>query len=134
MKPLSESLNTQIVKHAPPYIVVPDAPNTYADLKRYGIDDKGRIRVSPTNSINTIYADKQVNYAFRAWHDSLHLKYVLSFSLSDELKVAQLHQRLIIGNYEKALIYIDVAEQARYWYVNRKYVENQREFVLDFIN
>ena len=128
MKPVSESLNRQILKLAPRFTVSNEAPNSYSGLIRGAM--KGIFLVYDGASSNTIYVDPHVNHAFRAWHDSLHLEHDLTFSLADELQMAELHRNAIEGSFEKALIYADVAEQVRFWYTNRKYVDNQRAFVL----
>lgn len=131
MKPLSTSLNSQIKTLAPPFVLLDNAPNSYQELLDKGIDKDGKIIISSKASNTSIYGTPNANYLFRAWHDSLHLKYKKSFSLEDELFIAEKHVSLIKGKYEKNLIWCDTFEQVKYWYKNKKYVDNQRAFVLN---
>lgn len=50
-----------------------NAPETFDDLKEY-VRRTGRMAVWSGNSDHTIFEDREVNYAFRAWHDHCHLR------------------------------------------------------------
>ena len=135
MEPISESLNRQILALAPRHVAVPDAPNTWRELQRAAYDSAGRLRVFNGASSATIYASPSVNFAFRAWHDSLHLAHGLDFSRESELKIAQFHADQIQGEYDKRLIYADVAAQVEYYFKHGRYVPEhlQRAIVLEYL-
>lgn len=133
MQPLSESLNRQIVALAPAYVVCNDAPNTWKELQRNAYDSRGRIRIYGGGSDHTIYGVNKVNYAFRAWHDNLHLQHNLSFKPDDEIKLAQIHADMITGDYEKQLIHADIAGQVKHWQKFNAFVDNQYRFVLNYL-
>ena len=135
MQPLSESLNAQILALAPAHVAVPDAPNTWRELQRAAYDDLGRLRVYDGASAGTIYGSDRVNFAFRAWHDALHLAHGLNFSRESELKIAQLHADQIHGDFERRLIFADVAAQVEYYFEHGQFVpeHSQREVVLAYM-
>jgi hypothetical protein len=132
--PLSESLNNQILSLAPPHIGCEDAPNSYKALTLpSAYDSQGRLRVYNGGSERTIYGSNRVNLAFRAWHDSLHLQYGLTFQPDDEIELASIHASMIKGDYEKRLIMADVKAQVLHWQKFNAYVEDQRGFVVDYL-
>jgi hypothetical protein len=49
------------------------APSTYEEIKTL-LDNGKPIVVDSGGSNHTIYADKHINYAFRAWHDYCYWK------------------------------------------------------------
>jgi hypothetical protein len=128
------------------YEVADTTTNSWEEFKEKCKKD-GYITVSKDECDNSIYDSPIVNRMARVWHDKLHLNHNLSFSLEDEIKVAK-YQQLDIDNYRmmhfseysqsvvdlaKKIIYIDVAEQLKYYYENNEYVENQKAFVLNII-
>ena len=84
-------------------------------------------------SENTIYLRPEDNHAFRFWHDSMHVRYLLDTSLADELRVAQYHVDFVAGLYgkdspEAALMAVDTAGQALYYMVHGEHVPNQLQY------
>ena len=73
-----------------------------------------------------------MNYAYRAWLDSTHLRLGLGFDLESERQVALHHVRqawdagLSVESIE--LLWIDSQGQNEYHRQNGKFVGNQREF------
>jgi hypothetical protein len=66
----------------------PDAPDTLegiTDMYECG----GPIYVFDGGCDNTIYGDKEVNYAFRAWHDYHHWKLQAPLTREGEAKVVE---------------------------------------------
>lgn len=59
------------------------APDTLARAKAY-LARTGRICVSADYSENTIFADRETNYAFRAWHDFHHIRLNAGFDRAGE--------------------------------------------------
>lgn len=75
-EPLDRSFNIAVLAMARRLLpcgfdVSDDAPDTYAKLRRHA-EKTGRIMVWSGASDRTIFADPEVNYAFRAWHDLRH--------------------------------------------------------------
>src|SRR5258708_3343095 len=75
-QPLSLAFNAEVMTMANKvcpcgYDVDPDYQPTFEGLNEY-IERTGRIMVNSKYSENTIFADAEHNYAFRAWHDWTH--------------------------------------------------------------
>ena len=119
------------------YYPTPNAPETWADLKAWhkasGDNASVAMPVYDGACENSIYPTKEDNYLFRAWHDSIHLQYNLSFSLEDETEVAHIHQEQLTAirapNCVKKAILADTLGQVEYYYKYGSFVPNQREFV-----
>lgn len=91
-------------------------------------------------SESTIYGATEVNYAFRFWHDVEHVLGGNSFSLKGETQTAFRQLDTLENVYgfgretiEWKLLHADVIGQVEYYYKNKKFVENQVEFVLNFL-
>jgi hypothetical protein len=61
----------------------PDAPEDFDSLREH-VARTGRMCVSDGASDATIFADAEVNLAFRAWHDHCHLRIGADFSPEGE--------------------------------------------------
>lgn len=92
----SPALEAFIVANAPAWLTVPpeSAPTTLR-LLRSRAAVSHYMFVSAEHSVRTIYSSPQVNYAFRAWHDALHLKLGAEFDAHGELLVARAHERAV---------------------------------------
>ena len=122
------SLNRQVlelVEHTP-YNVVDHAPSTYEELKSH----LGTLPVWSGASDRTIFGDPRVNHAFRAHHDTLHLRYQLPFTLEGELELARLQARCYFGDVVQDAIYLEVAAQALHLAETGEFVVNQSDFTL----
>jgi hypothetical protein len=81
-----------------------DAPDSLAKVISH-FENTGRICVWSGASENTVFGDAEVNYAFRAWHDSKHLQGKHHFSESGESAVADMQCadiRALFGNTAEA--------------------------------
>lgn len=117
--------------------VGPNAPDNFSHLKaEYAA--RGRITVFNGVCDNTIYGSPEVNYAFRAWHDALHIAHNLGFDTDSEIKVSnhqvqQVRQAQDISWVEthcfSRWVAADVAGQALYYRRHKRFVQNQRAFV-----
>lgn len=89
----SATLEAFIIRSAPPHIAVANAPSTEAELAAMVLSLKpGQpIPVWSGGSEHTIYSAPEVNYAFRAWHDSIHIALGAGFDAKGELTVARRH-------------------------------------------
>ena len=127
---------TGIVKF--PFHPSKDAPNSWAQLKQWGASNRLGVDSLPVfqgGSDHSIYGSPMANHIFRAWHDTVHLKEGLSFSLDDEIKVSDIHCATLryLGapyNVVKALE-ADVKGQILYFHETGCYVQNQKLFVMD---
>jgi hypothetical protein len=125
---LCNTLNERILELAPKHIVSAYAPDTFETLSR----NIGGLVVWDGGSDNTIYGDAKVNWAFRAWHDSLHLKLNADFSLEGETRVA-LEQARILGGYHAEIVLAEVIGQAEYFAKHGEFPTNQVEFIKSYL-
>lgn len=89
----------------------------------------------------SIYESEVTNIFGRVWHDEIHLKHDLDFSLESEKTVAQYQiteLELFLANEcysletildAKEVLYRDIVGQVEYYYEKGDFVENQKEFV-----
>lgn len=121
--------------------VGPDAPDTLEGIKaNYALT--GRIKVWDGASEQTIYGDREVNYAFRAWHDWCHLRGNHEFDDEGELAVAVMqcsHVQEVYGLGPTAsaicrVIMAEVVGLARYRRDHGEFPVDQRTFVLGHLS
>lgn len=98
-----------------------EAPDTFeklAETVRYG----GRMIVWNGASDKTIFADEEVNFAFRAWHDWCHIAGDFPFTPEGEMHAALMqmdHIKQLYGNTKEALemaslVWTEVVGQVQY--------------------
>lgn len=151
MKPLSQKLNDAIMAEARRlesligfgYTPDPMAPNTYEELRnRFGRSSvtKLPLPVFSGGSERTIYADREVNYAFRYCHDVSHIAGKWDFTLLGEIRTAynQLTNLEVFHGYgpetlEWKLLYADTVGQTREYHRTGGFVEDQVKFVCEFV-
>ncbi len=111
------------------YIIKADAPKIVSDLR-----ECGQLIVWSGASEHTIFNDKHVNWALRALHDVCHLETGLDFTPDHEIELGRL-QALKYANRCQSLvadlIYIEVAEQARYYKEHGIFLKDQVDFTLN---
>ena len=87
----SPELCAFVRKQAPPHYATADAPSTWTALRNWYAVARAfppvNFPVFDGGCDSTIYPDAETNYAFRAWHDSIHLANGYSFNREDEIKV-----------------------------------------------
>lgn len=106
------------------------APDTFANLK--SSQTGGRLVVWSGESSNTIYGDASSNWAFRAWHDFLHLKLNAPFTLEGEIHVAKA-QASQCGTLAASIIMAEVQGQVEYFNKYGKFPVNQIEFIENYL-
>jgi hypothetical protein len=89
-KPIDSAFNAAVLHCAMRsnprgWMVSDDAPDTLASLQAC-IERDGRITVWRGGSDATMFADAEINYAFRAWHDSRHARLNAEFDSAGELE------------------------------------------------
>ena len=135
MLKVSRECEAAIRQLAPKYIAVPDAPNSAVELQAWMLSHqylRDALPVYDGNCENTIFSSPEINHAFRAWHDAVHLEHNLGFGFKDELKVARLHiaelRLLGITGLDADLVFNDVAGQIIFFYWKKEYVKDQQKF------
>jgi hypothetical protein len=105
-KPLDPAFNRAVIAiarnlHPHGFDVSEHAPETLEDLKAY-VDKTGRMVVYKDEAMDTIFADHEARWAFRAWHDSCHLRGMYPFNVAGERGVVQ-EQIADLVQHSKAL-------------------------------
>lgn len=144
MKPFSLEFNAAVMTMAnrvcpAGYDIGVDVPKTLPELREH-VANTGRILVSSENSDNTIFADPEHNYAFRAWHDWTHWHTLSGFDLVNETNVAmrqisdlaKVFSPRFADKY-KALILAEVVGQALYREITGEFPVAQRSFDRTFL-
>lgn len=117
-----------------PYDIVNEY-NTLVEITDY-YNNTGRYAISNVNCNNTIFKDSSVNIMFRAWHDSIHIKYQYDFDIYGELNVYNIMQSQLPDDYnlERVLLYGDIVGQTLYFNKYQDFPINQRDFIIDFLS
>lgn len=146
LAPLDRGLNVAILHIASRlfptgFDVAAEAPETYEALCAH-LEKGGRMLVWSGGSDATIYADAEVNHAFRAWHDWCHFTGGHDFSPEGEaaaMRMQQDHLRLLYGDSPEvrrwfAILEAEIVGQAAYYAMWGRFPEDQRAFVEDYLN
>lgn len=121
------------------YDVSADAPDTYRTLVAH-YDKTGRIVVWSGASERTVFACRETNYAFRAWHDSKHILFNLPFTMDGEAEVMRLQQADVRALYDgqRADLFCNILEaevigQGEYNMLYGGYPADQVAFVAAYL-
>lgn len=114
-----------------------DAPNTYEDLVAH-IEVYGRVAVWSGDSDDTVFGDREHNWAFRAWHDYCHYLGKFDFSLEGERKTAYMQVNMMFNAYGvnhtttqwASWILCEVVGQAMYVQEHNDFPKPQIDFFL----
>jgi hypothetical protein len=112
------------------YTVADLAPNTTADLFNQG---NTNLVIWSGASDATIYGDAHVNWAFRAWHDALHIKHGLIFSIDAEIELARIQASQCSSVLMAELVYCEIAGQAEALRQTGKFISDQAAFTLQYL-
>jgi hypothetical protein len=119
-----------------------DAPNTYKDMCQY-YEANGHFLIY--NEGDHGYLGKEYNLKFRALHDFMHYSHQLKFTFNDEKTLSDItaHQFYRVGQelnlslreclVIKAIINAEIKGQIEYYQLNKNYVENQTEFIDNYL-
>ena len=145
MVPLDPAFNAVVVRIASRlfpagFDVSEKAPHTFDELKSL-LDADKRLVVYSGGSSSTIYADPQVNYAFRAWHDWSHWTGNHDLSFEGEIAVCRQQQAHLFELYNDTeqtrrwckLVCAEIIGQATYHLCYKRFPNNQRGFVEAFL-
>ena len=125
---IDAELNNRILKLAPIYAVSNNAPNSFETLAA-----SPSLVVWSGASDRTIYGAPNVNWAFRAWHDSLHLKLNAPFSLEGETRVALEQCRLIGSDTWAKIVMGEVVGQTEYFNKYGTFPADQVAFMINYL-
>ena len=140
MRPLDIGLNVGIIHIASKlfpcgFDVSDSAPSTFEELCAH-LDAGNRMLAFAGGSDRTIYADREVDWAFRAWHDWCHWRGRHNFTPVGERAVCDLqttHLRILFGSCaaEKwgGIIRVEVIGQGQYFHYHKRFPDDQRGFV-----
>lgn len=136
-----EAMIQVITKHTP-YKLSNDAPNSFGALQTSYARD-GYLTILSDASDKTIFSTPKMNHLFRVWHDSVHILLCANFSKQGETDVMewQLHEMLAaltafgystkVQDDVTSIMTWDILGQVDYYYTHKKYVDDQKRFVLD---
>lgn len=129
--PFSQRLNDFILKRASEikYVEVEHGPNSLDKLR----SETQRLGIMPVNTDhcdNNIFGSREINVAFRAWHDHIHLEHNLEFNLEGELRASFIQAAELPSDWyeERLLLIYEITGQALYFLSHGVFVENQRKF------
>lgn len=112
------------------YYATSDAPESYKDLK--AMTKNKCIPIADYGSDTSIYG-KDINTLFRFYHDVTHLEQDWPFSEKGETLTVEKHRQdgIEYGLSPLALriLWADTYGQVRYYYRNKRFVNNQLDFV-----
>lgn len=120
---LSKKAEHFILMSAPKHIASEDSPNTYESVRKFWMDE-GLFHVfsGGTPVENTIFSSREVQYAYRAWHDSIHMKYEIPFGMQSELAVARLQESIAldagVAADDAKLLRLDLEAHIEYYYAS----------------
>lgn len=124
------------------YTLKPNTTNNY-DFMVANYHKSGILEVSIEGCDTSIYRSPAVNLLARVFHDRVHIQKSLDFSEEHELTIARIQRGEIFNQCKLAglsnlrasraaiLLYLDIAEQVKYYYKYNRFVENQYEFVME---
>jgi len=116
--------------------VAETAPSTLGELTEH-MNTTGRMLVYSGASENTIFGDKEVNWAFRAWHDWHHYHEQLPFTLKGEIMVCARQKEDLFRQFGyinpkwEDLLDIEITEQVKEYVKTGVFVEDQVKFTVD---
>ena len=119
---------------APPFMAVPDAPESFKALLDYAYNDSNNALMPVYSGGNegSIYGEHG-NLCFRAWHDACHIRVMEGFSFWGEVKTIreQYRQAKRAGMSKEGLklLWLDAFGQVCYYYKHKEFVNNQQAFV-----
>jgi hypothetical protein len=141
MEPLDPALNAAITYMAfqnlpNGFTASPQAPSTYEEIAAL-LDNGQQLVVYSGGSDKTIYGDKLINYAFRAWHDYCHWKAQVPLTLDGEVAAFELQCRQLYNTFGfngqtlrwRNILHAEIVGQAEYFERYKRFPDNQRRFV-----
>lgn len=124
------------------FVASSKAPETLAEIKaEWDLSVAMRLPFTVWSGASdaTIYMSKGANWAFRFWHDYLHVAHLKETSLDDELYLGRLHIEAVEeefgkGSLEALLMEADTIGQSNHCDKTGAFPEDQLQFAIDYIN
>jgi len=123
------------------YEPMPRAPETLPEMQRayrHCIIHSTPFPIWEGGSENTIYISASDNYAFRFWHDMLHLALYAETILVDEVELGHIHVGCVMAQFgmhslEAAMMRADTIEQSKYEAEHGHFPVDQLAFVKEYV-
>ena len=120
--------------------VADDAPQTYENLLMH-LDAGKRMVVFSGGSEHTIFGDREVNYAFRAWHDWCHWRGRFDRSHQGERAVCAMQEQHLVTLYGdcarteewRRILRAEIIGQRDHFDVHGRFPDDQRAFVENYL-
>ncbi len=145
LQPFNRRFNAAVVRIAGElfptgYDVGANAPDSLESLTAH-INAKKRMIVWNGASETSIFADSEINYAFRAWHDWCHWKGQFPFNEAGEREVFNMqsdHIRLFFGDTPESrefikLLHIEVIAQGDHFRATGEFPHDQMAFTRNYL-
>lgn len=121
------------------YEEVDNAPETLQSIREAFLKarkDRQAFPVFAGASDKTVYLSAEGNWAFRFWHDILHVIHASDTTFEDEVKLGYLHVQAVEkefgkGSLEARIMGWDTVGQSAYHAMMGNFPEDQAGFVLD---
>lgn len=115
------------------YIAQEKAPDSLPGIIQ-NYSETGRITVWSGESEKTVYEDRLVNFAFRAWHDYYHLLTEQDFTLEGERIVCNRQIKdARLPEYMVNILECDCLAQVEFYYRTGAFPVDQKSFMLDYL-
>jgi len=128
-------------RHGRDYVAVPDAPDTL-DGVLAAWSRPGPVPVYDGHADRTIFDMPAQNYAFRAWHDTCHVRVLGAFDPDGERRTALAQARDVLGSRDLGtaterrlaarMVYDEVTGQVAYLNAHGSFPGDQRAFQRDY--
>lgn len=126
------------------YATSPDAPTNLQEMqmayRKCLIDKRVPFPIWDGASDKTMYMTAADNYAFRFWHDILHLALYAETILADELELGHIHVGCVMAEFgmyslEAAMMRADTIGQSEYAAKNNgNFPDDQLTFVKEYVH
>jgi hypothetical protein len=130
---LQQETEQILLSLAPKHFASEDSPNTYDAVREQA--QTGTYHVFSGGSLDTIFSGRKAQYAYRAWHDSIHMANEIDFEMDSELKVARLQEEYAlkagVNPQDAKMLRYDLECHIRYYYAKGEHPERQLDLIAD---
>lgn len=123
-----------LLRVAPKHFASENSPTTFEAVKKQA-EPYGIYHVFNGGSTDTIFSERKYQYAYRAWHDSIHLRQNLSFGVPNELKVAVIQEQIALAcsvdAHDAKLLRLDLEAHISYLVAKGEHPVHQLDLIRD---
>lgn len=136
---LSAQTEGWILSIAPPHVRSMKSPQTFEDVKEY-FDKNGKYHVFEGGAKldETVFNTWEARWAYRAWHDSIHVQFDIPFEKKNELAVARIQESIAldygISKRDAKILRLDLEAHIHYYYTTGEHPERQVRLIADCMN